>query len=60
MLAELFLLLLVMSALDFTIVCLASGALDVVKHLFIFNLLADMLVIMTAGYMGKWWTTVVK
>jgi hypothetical protein len=60
MLAELFLLLLVMAALDFTIVCLASGALDVVRHLFVFNLLADMLVIMTAGYMGKWWTTVVK
>ncbi len=51
---------LVMAAVDFTVACVAGGALDVVKHLFVFNLLADMLVIMAAGYMGKWWTTVVK
>ena len=59
-LAELFLLLLVMAAVDFMVVCVAGGALDVVKHLFAFNLLVDMLVIMAAAYLGKWWKAVVK
>lgn len=60
MLAELFLLLVAMTAVEFTVACLVGGALDVVKHLFAFNLLADMVVIMAGSYAVKWWTTVVK
>ena len=60
MLAELFLLLLAMAATEFVVTCVGGGALDVVKHLFVFNLLVDMAVIMAASYVSKWWANVVK
>ena len=53
MLAELFLLLLAMAALAFLVACLGGGVLDIVKHLFVFNLLVDVGVIVAGGYLGK-------
>ncbi len=58
MLAELFLLLMAMAAVGFVVAGLGGGALDIVKHLFAFNLLVDMGVIMAGGYLGKWWEDV--
>lgn len=60
MLAELFILLLTMAALGFVVACLGGGALDIVKHLFVFNLLVDVSVIVAGGYLGKWWADVLK
>jgi hypothetical protein len=60
MLAELFLLLVAMSALEFAVVCLGGGALDTVKHLFAFNLMVDMGAIMAASYVAYWWSKVVN
>ena len=60
MLAELFILLLVMAAVEFVVACLSGGALDIVKNLFAFNLLVDIGAIMAASYAAKWWSDIVK
>ena len=59
MLAELFILLLVMAAVEFVVACLSGGALDIVKNLFAFTLLVDIVAIMAASYAAKWWTDIV-
>lgn len=60
LLAELFLFLVAMAAVQFVVVCLGGGTLDIVKHLFAFNLLLDMAVIMGVSYAAKWWSDVVS
>jgi hypothetical protein len=60
MLAELFILLMTMAAVEFVVVCLSGGALDIVKHLFAFNLLLDIAAIMAASYAAKWWADVLE
>jgi hypothetical protein len=39
---------------------LGGGTLDIVKHLFVFNLLVDMATIMAVSYAAKWWSDVVS
>jgi hypothetical protein len=60
MLAELFILLLVMAAVEFVVACLSGGALDLVKNLFAFNLLVDIGAIMAVSYAAKWWTDIIN
>lgn len=60
LLAEFFLFLVVMATVQFAVVCLGGGTLDIVKHLFVFNLLVDMATIMAVSYAAKWWSDVVS